>query len=181
MASLRAESAACREADGCGPEWRPELQPETASYRIHCAFKLKLIARRVDEVLHQRDDRHWTGSARIQGNPACHFLDTIKIDVAGKSSRPDSAKSHINHAGSRLHHIGSDQKRSPDLSSGAGHQQIRLAANTFEISRIAMAPGHRGIAQAPAQNQGGRLTRNVAAANYHCARAVYRNLIVVEQ
>src|SRR5262245_38141719 len=105
----------CCHPDRGVPGGRPELPPVTASYRIHCAFKLKLITRRVDQVLHQRDDRHWTGSARIQSNPACHFLDTIKIDVASKSSRPDSAKSHINHAGSRLHHIGSDQKRPTDL------------------------------------------------------------------
>jgi len=65
------------------------------SHRVLGAFKSELVARRVDQVLHQSYDRRRTGSTRIKGYPARHLFDRLKVHVARKPARAHSPESDV--------------------------------------------------------------------------------------
>ena len=75
------------------------------SYRVSARVKPEPIAGRIDQILHQGQYRHRSGSARIRREPSRDLTDRVEVDVAGETSRPDSPKADVDDARARLHHI----------------------------------------------------------------------------
>ena len=141
----------------------------------------ELIARRVDQVLHQRKHGHGTGATRIECNPSRDFLHGFEIHIADEYPGTDTSEANVNHAGARLHHVRRDQIGPAGVGADARDEDVGLAANGGEVARVAMAPRNRSVAQSPAENQRGRLAGDIAAPDNHGARTLDGYLVVVEQ
>src|ERR1019366_3541673 len=61
---------------------QPPVTQSSPSDGVGGAIQAELIARRVDQVLHQRQHGHGTGAARIERNPSRDFLHRFEIHVA---------------------------------------------------------------------------------------------------
>src|SRR5215831_19468105 len=151
------------------------------SHRVPGPFKPELVARRVNQVLHQSYDRGRTGSPGIQGYPPRHFLDRGKVHVPRKAARTHPAKSDVDHAGPRLNHVSGYQPRTARVGPHAAHQQVGSATDLGQIAGMTMAPGNGGVAEPAAEDQRGRLAGNVASANNDRPRAIDGDLEEVQQ
>src|SRR5579885_189139 len=151
------------------------------SYGVLRAFESKLVARRIDQVLHQRHDGHRAGPSRIQRYPSRYFFDPLEVHIAGEASRPHPPKAYIYYACSGLNHVRGDEPRPPHVRSDARHQDVGFAADRGKVARMAMTPGDGRIAQPAPKNQRRGLARDVASPDDHGAGAIHRYPVFVEQ
>src|SRR6202043_506743 len=105
----------------------------------------ELIAVRVDQVLHQREDGHRTRASRIEREPGRDVFHRFEIDIADELTGADASEADVNHAGARLHHIGGDQVWTAGIGADARDENVGLAANRTEIARVSMAPRDRRV------------------------------------